>query len=134
MKQLQIPKVVSITISTTFASAYEATEGKSLMNLVSFRGGSFKSNIKIPTFLLLLLRNILVFFLQPTNVRAAHNYGDLDPFKFRWLIPLSALQVRLGNTAGNSLSLNSVGLKAFLGFSNTASSLCPSGASGNRQV
>ncbi|XP_074920671.1 rho guanine nucleotide exchange factor TIAM2 [Chelonoidis abingdonii] len=37
---------------------------------------------------------------QPNNVRAAHNYGDLDPFKFRWLIPLSALQVRLGNTAG----------------------------------
>ncbi|XP_044865335.1 rho guanine nucleotide exchange factor TIAM2 isoform X1 [Mauremys mutica] len=36
----------------------------------------------------------------PNNVRAAHNYGDLDPFKFRWLIPLSALQVRLGNTAG----------------------------------
>uniref|UniRef100_A0A8D0H856 TIAM Rac1 associated GEF 2 n=1 Tax=Sphenodon punctatus TaxID=8508 RepID=A0A8D0H856_SPHPU len=36
----------------------------------------------------------------PTNTRAAHNYGDLDPFKFRWLIPLSALQVRLGNTAG----------------------------------
>uniref|UniRef100_A0A8C8SWH4 TIAM Rac1 associated GEF 2 n=1 Tax=Pelusios castaneus TaxID=367368 RepID=A0A8C8SWH4_9SAUR len=36
----------------------------------------------------------------PNNVRAAHNHGDLDPFKFRWLIPLSALQVRLGNTAG----------------------------------
>ncbi|XP_019405586.1 PREDICTED: T-lymphoma invasion and metastasis-inducing protein 2 isoform X2 [Crocodylus porosus] len=36
----------------------------------------------------------------PTNARAAHNYSDLDPFKFRWLIPLSALQVRLGNTAG----------------------------------
>jgi len=45
--------------------------------------------------------NLLFLFLQPTNVRAAHNYGDLDPFKFRWLIPLSALQVRLGNTAGN---------------------------------
>ncbi|XP_062833032.1 rho guanine nucleotide exchange factor TIAM2 isoform X2 [Anolis carolinensis] len=35
-----------------------------------------------------------------TNVRATHNHGDLDLFKFRWLIPLSALQVRLGNTAG----------------------------------
>ncbi|XP_044278269.1 rho guanine nucleotide exchange factor TIAM2 isoform X2 [Varanus komodoensis] len=35
-----------------------------------------------------------------TNIRASHNYGDLDLFKFRWLIPLSALQVRLGNTAG----------------------------------
>ncbi|KAL0967273.1 hypothetical protein UPYG_G00250160 [Umbra pygmaea] len=26
--------------------------------------------------------------------------GDLDPFKFRWLIPASAVQVRLGKTAG----------------------------------
>ncbi|XP_063185436.1 rho guanine nucleotide exchange factor TIAM2 isoform X3 [Chroicocephalus ridibundus] len=41
---------------------------------------------------------------MPTNARAAHNYGDLDPFKFRWLIPLSALQVRLGNTAGTENS------------------------------
>uniref|UniRef100_A0A8C0FXP3 TIAM Rac1 associated GEF 2 n=1 Tax=Bubo bubo TaxID=30461 RepID=A0A8C0FXP3_BUBBB len=41
---------------------------------------------------------------MPTNVRAAHSYGDLDPFKFRWLIPLSALQVRLGNTAGTENS------------------------------
>ncbi|XP_072545175.1 rho guanine nucleotide exchange factor TIAM2-like isoform X2 [Salminus brasiliensis] len=32
--------------------------------------------------------------------RPAHSHGgDQDPFKFRWLIPLSALQVRLGNTA-----------------------------------
>lgn len=75
-----------------------------------------------------------VFFLQPTNVRAAHNYGDLDPFKFRWLIPLSALQVRLGNTAGNSLAVNTLGLNAFLGFCDTASSRCLSGASGNKQV
>ncbi|XP_077205053.1 rho guanine nucleotide exchange factor TIAM2 isoform X2 [Paroedura picta] len=36
----------------------------------------------------------------PTNVRTTHAHGDLDSFKFRWLIPLSALQVRLGNTAG----------------------------------
>nr|XP_028579556.1 T-lymphoma invasion and metastasis-inducing protein 2 isoform X2 [Podarcis muralis] len=35
-----------------------------------------------------------------TNVRTTHNHNDLDLFKFRWLIPLSALQVRLGNTAG----------------------------------
>ncbi|NXU58895.1 TIAM2 protein, partial [Turnix velox] len=41
---------------------------------------------------------------MPANVRAAHNYGDLDPFKFRWLIPLSALQVRLGNPAGTENS------------------------------
>lgn len=38
--------------------------------------------------------------LQPSNSRPAHNSADLDPFKFRWLIPISALQVRLGNTAG----------------------------------
>ncbi|XP_028364440.1 T-lymphoma invasion and metastasis-inducing protein 2 [Phyllostomus discolor] len=36
----------------------------------------------------------------PSNSRPAHSSGDLDPFKFRWLIPISALQVRLGNTAG----------------------------------
>ncbi|XP_014007313.2 rho guanine nucleotide exchange factor TIAM2 isoform X2 [Salmo salar] len=35
-----------------------------------------------------------------TTPRLAHSHGDIDPFKFRWLIPLSALQVRLGNTAG----------------------------------
>ncbi|XP_010729569.3 T-lymphoma invasion and metastasis-inducing protein 2 isoform X1 [Larimichthys crocea] len=35
-----------------------------------------------------------------TNHRSAHSHGDSDPFKFRWLIPLSSLQVRLGNTAG----------------------------------
>ncbi|XP_036927744.1 T-lymphoma invasion and metastasis-inducing protein 2 [Acanthopagrus latus] len=35
-----------------------------------------------------------------TNPRSALSHGDPDPFKFRWLIPLSALQVRLGNTAG----------------------------------
>ncbi|XP_029452560.1 T-lymphoma invasion and metastasis-inducing protein 2 isoform X2 [Rhinatrema bivittatum] len=37
---------------------------------------------------------------QPANSRSAHVHGDMDPFKFCWLIPLSALQVRLGNTAG----------------------------------
>ncbi|XP_058881887.1 rho guanine nucleotide exchange factor TIAM2-like isoform X2 [Acipenser ruthenus] len=34
------------------------------------------------------------------NSRAAYIHGDMEPFKFRWLIPLSALQVRLGNAAG----------------------------------
>lgn len=38
--------------------------------------------------------------MQPSNSRPAHSSADLDPFKFRWLIPISALQVRLGNTAG----------------------------------
>ncbi|XP_041951626.1 T-lymphoma invasion and metastasis-inducing protein 2 [Alosa sapidissima] len=36
-----------------------------------------------------------------TASRSAYSQGDLDPFKFRWLIPVSALQVRLGNTAGS---------------------------------
>ncbi|XP_014324304.1 T-lymphoma invasion and metastasis-inducing protein 2 [Xiphophorus maculatus] len=35
-----------------------------------------------------------------TNPRSALCHGDSDPFKFRRLIPLSALQVRLGNAAG----------------------------------
>ncbi|KAM6973611.1 rho guanine nucleotide exchange factor TIAM2 isoform 2-T2 [Aplochiton taeniatus] len=34
------------------------------------------------------------------NPRSAHSHGEVDPFKFRWLIPLSALQVRLANAAG----------------------------------
>ncbi|KFO32817.1 T-lymphoma invasion and metastasis-inducing protein 2, partial [Fukomys damarensis] len=36
----------------------------------------------------------------PSNNRPSHSSADLDPFKFRWLIPISALQVRMGNTAG----------------------------------
>ncbi|XP_006882815.1 PREDICTED: T-lymphoma invasion and metastasis-inducing protein 2 isoform X2 [Elephantulus edwardii] len=36
----------------------------------------------------------------PSNARPAHGSADLDPFKFRWLIPISALQVRMANTAG----------------------------------
>ncbi|CAN9502292.1 unnamed protein product [Ophioblennius macclurei] len=35
-----------------------------------------------------------------TTPRSVLSHGDADPFKFRRLIPLSALQVRLGNTAG----------------------------------
>uniref|UniRef100_A0A8C5PK37 TIAM Rac1 associated GEF 2 n=1 Tax=Leptobrachium leishanense TaxID=445787 RepID=A0A8C5PK37_9ANUR len=35
-----------------------------------------------------------------SNTRASQYHGDMDQFKFRWLIPLSALQVRLGNAAG----------------------------------
>ncbi|XP_019499722.1 PREDICTED: T-lymphoma invasion and metastasis-inducing protein 2 isoform X3 [Hipposideros armiger] len=37
----------------------------------------------------------------PSNSRPPHSSADLDPFKFRWLVPISALQVRLGNTAGS---------------------------------
>ncbi|XP_043919335.1 rho guanine nucleotide exchange factor TIAM2 isoform X2 [Protopterus annectens] len=41
---------------------------------------------------------------MPTNARSSYCHGDTDPFKFRWLIPLSALQVRLGNAAGTENS------------------------------
>lgn len=53
-------------------------------------------------------RSIFLFFSplcdDQTNPRSALSHGDSDPFKFRWLIPLSALQVRLGNTAGKRLA------------------------------
>lgn len=39
-----------------------------------------------------------------TNARMALSHGDADPVRFRWLIPFSALQVRLGNAAGKSLT------------------------------
>lgn len=54
-----------------------------------------------------------------TNPRSALSHGDSDPFKFRWLIPLSALQVRLGNTAGKEAALNhsqSTSTKSFCSF------------------
>ncbi|KAM6912738.1 rho guanine nucleotide exchange factor TIAM2 [Xenentodon cancila] len=35
-----------------------------------------------------------------TAPRSALCHGDPDPFKFRWLVPRSELQVRLGNAAG----------------------------------
>ncbi|XP_075059494.1 rho guanine nucleotide exchange factor TIAM2 isoform X2 [Mixophyes fleayi] len=38
------------------------------------------------------------------NTRASQTHGDIDQFKFRWLIPLSALQVRMGNAAGTENS------------------------------
>ncbi|XP_075195792.1 rho guanine nucleotide exchange factor TIAM2 isoform X4 [Anomaloglossus baeobatrachus] len=34
------------------------------------------------------------------NTRSSQTYGDIDQFKFRWLIPLSTVQVRIGNAAG----------------------------------
>uniref|UniRef100_A0A8C1B818 TIAM Rac1 associated GEF 2 n=1 Tax=Cyprinus carpio carpio TaxID=630221 RepID=A0A8C1B818_CYPCA len=46
--------------------------------------------------ILLYRENNKVRKKMPTS-KSAH--GEQDPFKFRWLIPLSALQIRLGNTA-----------------------------------
>ncbi|XP_073441817.1 rho guanine nucleotide exchange factor TIAM2 isoform X2 [Dendrobates tinctorius] len=34
------------------------------------------------------------------NTRSSQTYSDIDQFKFRWLIPLSTVQVRMGNAAG----------------------------------
>lgn len=56
------------------------------------------SGVKRGIFPLPSMRDILCD--NQTNPRSALSHGDPDPFKFRWLIPLSALQVRLGNTAG----------------------------------
>ncbi|XP_067900911.1 rho guanine nucleotide exchange factor TIAM2-like isoform X2 [Heterodontus francisci] len=39
-----------------------------------------------------------------TIPRSTYTHGDIDQFKFRWLIPLSALQVRLGNAAGTDIN------------------------------
>ncbi|XP_041928951.1 T-lymphoma invasion and metastasis-inducing protein 2 isoform X1 [Alosa sapidissima] len=39
---------------------------------------------------------------KKSGPRSSH--GDTDPFKFRWLIPRSSLQVRLGNSAGSETS------------------------------
>lgn len=55
-----------------------------------------------------------------TNSRSALSHGDSDPFKFRRLIPLSALQVRLGNAAGKRTAhwhiLSTKSLKGYISF------------------
>uniref|UniRef100_A0A673H1F1 T-lymphoma invasion and metastasis-inducing protein 2-like n=1 Tax=Sinocyclocheilus rhinocerous TaxID=307959 RepID=A0A673H1F1_9TELE len=64
--------------------------------------GRMKKDPKLNVFvfkravILLYRENNKVRKKMPTS-KSAH--GEQDPFKFRWLIPLSALQVRLGNTA-----------------------------------
>ena len=40
------------------------------------------------------------FSVWVVHLQTTSRSGDLDPFKFRWLIPVSAVQVRLGNAAG----------------------------------
>ncbi|XP_062863270.1 rho guanine nucleotide exchange factor TIAM2 [Trichomycterus rosablanca] len=59
--------------------------------------------------------------------RSAHSHGDQDMFKFRWLIPLSALQVRLGNTADTNCIWELVHVKSELeGRPETVFQLCSS--------
>ncbi|XP_030626742.1 T-lymphoma invasion and metastasis-inducing protein 2 [Chanos chanos] len=50
--------------------------------------------------LILVYRESSKMKKRMTASRSTYSQGDLDPFKFRWLIPASALQVRLGNSAG----------------------------------
>ncbi|XP_060789744.1 rho guanine nucleotide exchange factor TIAM2 isoform X3 [Neoarius graeffei] len=59
--------------------------------------------------------------------RSAHSHGDQDPFKFRWLIPRSALQVRLGNTAESNCVWELIHTKSELeGRPETVFQLCSS--------
>uniref|UniRef100_A0A3Q4AFD5 Uncharacterized protein n=1 Tax=Mola mola TaxID=94237 RepID=A0A3Q4AFD5_MOLML len=44
-------------------------------------------------------KKAVILVYRENNKLKKKMHGDSDPFKFRWLIPLSALQVRLGNTA-----------------------------------
>uniref|UniRef100_A0A674ATU4 TIAM Rac1 associated GEF 2 n=1 Tax=Salmo trutta TaxID=8032 RepID=A0A674ATU4_SALTR len=47
-------------------------------------------------------RAVILVYRESSKMRKrmTTSRSDLDPFKFRWLIPVSAVQVRLGNTAG----------------------------------
>ncbi|XP_034163774.2 rho guanine nucleotide exchange factor TIAM2 isoform X2 [Pangasianodon hypophthalmus] len=59
--------------------------------------------------------------------RSAHSHGDQDPFKFRWLVPRSALQVRLGNTAESNCVWELIHTKSELeGRPETVFQLCSS--------
>ncbi|XP_053566941.1 rho guanine nucleotide exchange factor TIAM2 isoform X2 [Bombina bombina] len=63
------------------------------------------------------------------NQRITQTHCDMDQFKFRWLIPLSALQVRLGNAAGteNNCMWELIHTKSELeGRPETAFQLCSS--------
>uniref|UniRef100_A0A3P8X9L9 TIAM Rac1 associated GEF 2a n=1 Tax=Esox lucius TaxID=8010 RepID=A0A3P8X9L9_ESOLU len=62
-----------------------------------------------------------------TAPRSAHSHGDLDPFKFRWLIPLSALQVRLGTATETNCIWELIHTKSELeGRPETVFQLCSS--------
>ncbi|KAM9466722.1 rho guanine nucleotide exchange factor TIAM2 isoform 2-T4 [Clarias gariepinus] len=59
--------------------------------------------------------------------RPAHSHGDQDPFKFRWLVPRSTLQVRLGNTAESNCVWELIHTKSELeGRPETVFQLCSS--------
>ncbi|XP_065124938.1 rho guanine nucleotide exchange factor TIAM2 [Paramisgurnus dabryanus] len=60
---------------------------------------------KAPELTLFLFKRALILVYRESSKlkkrMTASRPGDLDPFKFRWLIPVSSLQVRPGNTAGS---------------------------------
>lgn len=63
-------------------------------------------NITLTFFFFCLFFCVCMRVCDQNNPRSALSHGDPDPFKFRWLIPLSALQVRLGNTAGKTVKIH----------------------------
>uniref|UniRef100_A0A8C1Q6B7 TIAM Rac1 associated GEF 2b n=1 Tax=Cyprinus carpio TaxID=7962 RepID=A0A8C1Q6B7_CYPCA len=58
---------------------------------------------KDPELTLFLFKSALILVYRESKLKkrmTSSRPGDLDPFKFRWLIPVSSLQVRPGNSAG----------------------------------
>lgn len=54
--------------------------------------------------LFLFKRALILVYRESSKLKkrmTSSRPGDLDPFKFRWLIPVSSLQVRPGNSAGS---------------------------------
>ncbi|XP_052390583.1 rho guanine nucleotide exchange factor TIAM2 [Carassius gibelio] len=59
---------------------------------------------KDPELTLFLFKSALVLVYRESKLKkrmTSSRPGDLDPFKFRWLIPVSSLQVRPGNSVGS---------------------------------
>ncbi|KAF4099218.1 rho guanine nucleotide exchange factor TIAM2 isoform X3 [Onychostoma macrolepis] len=59
---------------------------------------------KDPELTLFLFKGALILVYRESKLKkrmTSSRPGDLDPFKFRWLIPVSSLQVRPGNSAGS---------------------------------
>ncbi|XP_016410599.1 T-lymphoma invasion and metastasis-inducing protein 2-like [Sinocyclocheilus rhinocerous] len=59
---------------------------------------------KDPELTLFLFKSALILVYRESKLKkrmTSSRPGDLDPFKFRWLIPVSSLQVRPGNSAGS---------------------------------
>uniref|UniRef100_A0A3P8YDI2 TIAM Rac1 associated GEF 2a n=1 Tax=Esox lucius TaxID=8010 RepID=A0A3P8YDI2_ESOLU len=55
---------------------------------------------KDPELTLFVFKRAVILVCRDSGKMKKRMVSDLDPFKFRWLIPVSAVQVRLGNTTG----------------------------------